>query len=154
MADGEVPGERVVGRDVVRGVIAHDAMRRRRPALVGLGLDEAVHLSAVDLRGNPFGAVGRARREDRVAGGQPEGDTRAAVVQVELVALEAVDVMPSHAALLGRQAEVAEHVVERAVLLEQHDDVIDVRQGSRRGRRRPVRWGHVEEPHLRVVERQ
>jgi hypothetical protein len=58
----------------------------------------------------------------RVGVERTDGDPVAVGVEVVLIALEAVDV--GHAV----EAQVAEHVVEGAVLHHHHDDVLDAAQ--------------------------
>ena len=58
---------------------------------------------------------------------QPEDRVRTALVLVRHSLSQAVDVRP-----VRSEAQVAEHVVERAVLEHQHDDVLDLVEGSDR----------------------
>src|SRR3954469_19252833 len=62
-ADREVSRQRVVGRQVRAGVVAHDARGDRGAAPVGVALREAVHLAAVDRLEHRFITVRRVRGE-------------------------------------------------------------------------------------------
>ena len=140
VADQELARQRVVHRHLRGLVVAHDVarhdrhafLRRLRRALGEVG-DEAAHrrlfLSfarafAFDLPVDAHEVVARTDRELRVA--ERERQMRGALMPVQLrrqrrvALLQSLDVRAP--AVL---AEVAEHVVERAVLHHQHHDVVD-----------------------------
>ena len=50
---------------------------------------------------------------------------------LNLSPFEPVHIGSIHTALFGRQTEIPDHVVERAILLQENDDVIDIRQSIR-----------------------
>ena len=107
VADPEVAGERVVRRNVLGGVVAHDP-RRHGPAAFG-----ELARTKPSIEGTPF--AGRrgpvrpvrsrvaGRGESRVAHREREGFDRFAVQQVELPAAQAVDVVAARTARGGRQ---------------------------------------------------
>ncbi len=133
VAEGERVGERVVERDVLAGQIGHRGGRLGRHPLVVLGVVERLvaagpvvvevldelHAQVVHLR---------AEREDLLAGG-------VRLVPDRLSARKGDRAWVAEAAHALHRAEV---VVERTVLLHQHDDVLDVLEspgGAGRGDR-------------------
>jgi hypothetical protein len=132
----------VVDREVASVVVAHDHVHELRllAFLREVG-DESAHVPA-HLLGDAGAAVARIlvlrqRRPLEVA-----NLVRLAAVDVCHARLQAVDVGPA-----GLDRQVAEHVVERAVLEHEHDDVVDlaeVLKGRVGGRGRgapPPRYG-------------
>jgi hypothetical protein len=132
VADRERVGQRVVQRDVGALVVAHhfrtDRLAGARVAVVGVVLaQEAVHLAAVPglmLRSPLVGEVDQAVRAKMV---WMEG-LRAVVLEERAAALLVVE-----AAHAGQRPEV---VIERAVLLDQDHDMLDVLERAVLGRRR------------------
>jgi hypothetical protein len=121
-----MPGDVIVDRDVGGVVVAHHAARIAvlNPAVVqraGEACHETVHCAAADLQvdapGGVIGVIGNRRgleMADRVA---------APVVVVGELLPQPVDV-----AAPTLQRQVSEHVIKRAVLQHQHDDVVDLLQ--------------------------
>jgi hypothetical protein len=126
IAHRELPGEVIVDRDIGGVVITHHA--RRIPILnaaarerAGKARGETVHRAAADLQinraGRVIGIIGNRRAAEVMDG------IAVPVVLVGELWTQTIDIT---AATLKRQ--IPEHVIERAVLEHQNDDVVDLRQ--------------------------
>ena len=121
VADAELAREVVVGGEVGAAVVAHDHVDRGslRPALGVVG-DEAAH-PVRDLLGDAGTAVaGILRLRQRSPLQVPDR------VLLALVAVRETGRRPSTSVPTRFEAQVAEHVIEGAVLEHQHDDVLDL----------------------------
>jgi hypothetical protein len=124
ITDGKLTGQMIVDRDVRAAVVTHD---RRRVCVLGLEAlqrrgvagRKAIHVAAanlhVDCTGGVVGVLGNDRRAQMV------DRIRAALMLVGQPFPQAIDVTT---ATLKRQ--IAEHVVEGAILHHQDDDVVDL----------------------------
>jgi hypothetical protein len=114
----------------------HVAVAKRLGVAVGGGVDELAVVGVAPGPVRDVGRVGVAAREDHLL--RVQVAARGAQLPAGAVAVDALDA----------RVEAHVHVVEAGVVLEVGDDLVPLREGSRRAR--PARAGERREPAARV----
>src|SRR3954462_470615 len=112
-------------------MVSHHPVCHSVSILIGMYLRKSVHSTAIHGSGSWFKTVRWSRRKNSVSVRQTERFYRSSIAYIELSPLKAIYIATVHPPFLVWQAQISQHVVERAVFHCKHNDVIDVCQCAR-----------------------
>ena len=128
MTNSKFPCQRIVGRHIIVAMVSHHPVCHSVSIRIGMCLHKSVHSAAIHCFGSWFKTVRWSRRKNSVSVGQTESLNRSSIAYIEFSPLEAIHIGTVHPPFLVWQAQITQHVVERAVFHCKHNDVIDVCQ--------------------------